>query len=75
VRAVWDQPNEDNVVRSAKRYDPGADVRRVSIDKKDHGAFIGKFLTKIIDSHKNTISIQLINNVSVINVFGDVLIV
>jgi hypothetical protein len=52
MRAVWDQPNEDNVVRSAKRYDPGGDVRRVSIDKKDHRAFIGKFLTKIIDSHK-----------------------
>jgi hypothetical protein len=52
MRAVWDQPNEDDGVRSAKRHDPGDDVGRVSIDKKDHGAFIGKFLTMVIDLHK-----------------------
>jgi hypothetical protein len=49
---VWNEPNEDNEVRSARHYDPGGDVRRVSIDKKDHEAFIGKFLMKLIDSQK-----------------------
>jgi hypothetical protein len=52
VRAVWDQPNEVNTVRSAKRYEPGGDVRRVSIDKKDQEAVIGRFLTEIVDSRK-----------------------
>jgi hypothetical protein len=62
------------MVRSAKRYDPVGDVRRVSIDK-DHGVFIGTFLTKIIDSHKKRHLNPVNNNVSVINVFHDVLIV
>jgi hypothetical protein len=39
VRALCDQLNEQDMVRPAKGCDPGSYIRRVPIDKKDHGAF------------------------------------
>jgi hypothetical protein len=52
VRAVCSRWNEYDTVRAAKMCDSGSHVRRVPIDKKDVGAFISKFSTNFINSHK-----------------------